>query len=249
MGYTHYYREQNEQMTQEQKDIANWLYANLLKIIIAPESAMTNHPRTTLLALWYDYFRDPKYPGREQQFDENFHEWHTNAARDPLVYGTDEGNFMKTARKRYDLAVYAVLKTVSDYLHIPFSSDAGFDPDEPPDLINYAAEELNSSHGIYPYEYWVFDLLCEDAGKRLAATIPVSALGIHIAWTDPEEAAQTAEDAYKIWELMIFWPVSVDDLRHIANQIWAGYYNSPKDGMYMWQPAWAITNNATNENG
>lgn len=227
MGYTHYYREQNEKMTDEQKNIANGLYSNLLKIIIQPESPVPAHPRTTLLALWHDYFRDPTFPGRETQFDENFHEWHTNASRDPLVYGTDEGNFMKTARKRYDLAVYATLKTVYEALHIPFSSDAGFEPDEPPDLINYAADELNSSHGIFPYEYWVFDLLCEDAGKRLAMTLapPIP---------DPEETT-------KVWELMVFWPVSVDDLRHIAKQIEEWFYNSPKDGMYLWQPAWAIT--------
>lgn len=56
-----------------------------------------------------------------------------------------------------------------------------------------------------------------------------------------EETYPDTDLVTKIWELSIFWPVSVHDLIHISWQIKQGETFSPADGMYKWQPGWAIT--------
>lgn len=56
-----------------------------------------------------------------------------------------------------------------------------------------------------------------------------------------EETYPDTDLVTKIWELSIFWAVSVNDLIHISEQIKQGETFSPADGMYKWQPGWAIT--------
>lgn len=152
MGYTAYYREMNNQLTQEQIDIGNNLYRTLLANIIHPGS------KKNLLEIFNE--------GQDSTlFDECFHEWAVDDHKLPVLFSKDDPTwaFCKTARKIYDLAVYATLKTIHDEYGIEFSYDA--DIDDYPRLIDYAMNELEIDK--YKYDYLTLEEVCICFGEKL----------------------------------------------------------------------------------
>ncbi len=217
MWYTHYLEEQHKHLTPQQKKIANALYQKILRVIIVSD----NNPlpiRTNL----YDVFIDFQKRWKDL-FDENFHEWARDKEGKPILFPLDDSDgwvFTKTNRKRYDLAVYATMKTLYDAIWYGFSSDAGcvnIDESEYPSLQEYKFAELDDA---FQYDFELIQGFCDAARQELEAT----------------------EINTKIGNLTIEWPVNVDDLRHIATMISNWYTSSPQDGAYLGQPAWSITN-------
>lgn len=153
MGYTLHFREMNEQLTQEQMDIGNSLYQTLLTNIIHPESQLN------LLDIF-------NRRSDVHLFEECFHEWQTGTEGQPTLFSKSKSDwgFCKTARKIYDLAVYATLKTVHDAYGIGFSSDG--DTESYPRIIDYATAELEIDK--FKYDYSKLEDICDKYFDKLS---------------------------------------------------------------------------------
>ena len=201
-------------MSKQQIDIANALFRTLLSTIIQPAAQY----RSTILNIWNEYIISGNL-SYEPFFEENFHEYsYDPETKHPTLYGhttEDSWWFCKTARKRYDLAVYATIKAVYDGLWLEFASDWDVSAPNYLSLENYVEQELR--WWKFKYSYELMENFCTDAVKKLKDSLI------------PD---------IRFWELTIEAPCCVDDLRYIANEIDGWVRESPKDGMYKWQPAW-----------
>lgn len=185
MGYTTYFREMNNQLTQEQVGIGNNLYQTLLANIIHPGS------KKNLLEIFNEWENSPL-------FDECFHEWAKDIATG-LPYLLDNNvsaswAFCKTARKIYDLAVYATLKTLHDAYGIEFSSDG--DTESYPRLVDYATAELQTDD--FRYDYLTLESICDVWLEKFEnARGPYTRIS-EISDTDREYIAKNIKDGNSI---------------------------------------------------
>lgn len=173
----------------------------------------------------------------ERLFDSYFHEFSWLPRNNEVALFPDVGphnaswwEFIKTAHKLYDLAVWMTLQAVKHATWVDFASDSWMHHDTPWRLYALNEMHINGHFDINQMEQ-----------LQIIASQHIKAAAVVLPWLPIPDPEEVIDDETRIGHLTIYGKANVWDLRHIADMIEKWELFSPADGMYSWQPSWVFT--------